>query len=96
MTKAEIINVIAENTGLQKKDVSCVVEAFMETIKDSLLTKNDNVYLRGFGSFIIKHRAAKTARNILAKTTMRIEAHDQPSFKPSKSFIEEMKNATMK
>ncbi len=96
MTKAEIINEIAENTGLQKKDVSCVVEAFMETIKDSLLTKKDNVYLRGFGSFIIKHRAAKIARNILAKTTMRIEAHDQPSFKPSKSFIEEMKNATMK
>ena len=96
MTKADIINVIAENTGLQKKDVSCVVEAFLETIKDSLLSNKENVYLRGFGSFIIKHRAAKTARNILAKTTMKIEAHDQPSFKPAKSFIEEMKNATMK
>lgn len=95
MTKADIINEIAENTGLQKKDVLCVVEAFMETVKNSLLKNKDNVYLRGFGSFIIKHRAAKTARNITAKTTMKIEAHDQPSFKPSKSFIEEMKKATM-
>ena len=63
MTKADIINKIAESTGLQKKDVSVVVESFMENIKDSLLSNKENVYLRGFGSFIIKHRAAKTARN---------------------------------
>ena len=91
MTKAEIINEIANNTGLQKKDVSVVVESLMNTIKDCLLDKKENVYLRGFGSFIIKHRAAKTARNILKNTTMTIEAHNFPSFKPAKSFVEQMK-----
>ncbi len=93
MTKADIINQIADNTGLQRKDVSVVIESFMETVKDSLLENRENVYLRGFGSFIIKHRAAKTARNILKKTTMRIEAHDLPSFKPAKCFVEQMKSA---
>lgn len=92
MTKADIINEIAMTTGVQKRDVAVVVESFMETIKNSLLEKKENVYLRGFGSFVIKHRAAKTARNILKNTTMTIEAHDLPSFKPSKSFIEQMKN----
>lgn len=91
MTKADIINEIAMTTGVQKKDVAVVVESFMETIKNSLLEKKENVYLRGFGSFVIKHRAAKTARNILKNTTMMIEAHDLPSFKPSKSFVEQMK-----
>ena len=92
MTKADIINEIAMATGVQKRDVTVVVESFMETIKNSLLEKKENVYLRGFGSFVIKHRAAKTARNILKNTTMTIEAHNLPSFKPSKSFIEQMKN----
>ena len=92
MTKADIINEIVMTTGLQKRDVAVVVESFMETIKNSLLEKKENVYLRGFGSFVIKHRAAKTARNILKNTTMTIEAHDLPSFKPSKSFVEQMKN----
>ena len=92
MTKADIINEIAMATGVQKRDVTVVVESFMETIKNSLLEKKENVYLRGFGSFVIKYRAAKTARNILKNTTMTIEAHDLPSFKPSKSFIEQMKN----
>ena len=92
MTKADIINEIAMATGVQKRDVTVVVESFMETIKNSLLEKKENVYLRGFGSFVIKHRAAKTARNILKNTTMTIEAHDLPSFKTSKSFIEQMKN----
>ena len=87
MTKADIINEIAEKTGVPKRDV----EGFMDTVKDSLLEKRENVYLRGFGSFIIKHRAAKTARNILKNTTINIEAHDLPSFKPAKSFIEQMK-----
>ena len=95
MTKADIINKIADNTGLQKKDVAVVVESFMESGKDSLWSNKENVYLRGFGSFIVKHRAAKTARNILKKTTMKIGAHDQPSFKPAKCSTEEMKNATM-
>ena len=92
MTKADIINEIAMATGVQKRDVTVVVESFMETIKNSLLEKKENVYLRGFGSFVIKHRAAKTARNILKNTTMTIEAHDLPSFKPSKSYIEQKKN----
>ena len=91
MTKADIINEIAASTGLQKKEVAAVVESFMSKVKESLLYKRENVYLRGFGSFIIKHRAAKTARNIQKNTTITIEAHDLPSFKPAKSFINEMK-----
>ena len=92
MTKSDIINEITLATGVQKKDVTAVVEGFMETIKTSLLEKKENVYLRGFGSFVIKHRAAKTASNILKNTTMTIDAHDLPSFKPAKSFVELMKN----
>ena len=91
MTKADIINEITVATGLQKRDVAVVVESFMETIKKSLLEKHDNVYLRGFGSFIIKHRAAKTARNIKKNTTITIDAHDLPGFKPAKSLAEQMK-----
>ena len=91
MTKADIINEIASTTGIPKKDVGVVVESFMETIKKSLLEERENVYLRGFGSFVIKHRAAKTARNILKNTTIMLEAHDLPSFKPSKAFVEQMK-----
>ena len=91
MTKADIINEISIQTGLQKNEVSAVVESFMSTVKDSLLEKKENVYLRGFGSFIIKHRKAKTARNILKNTTIRIAAYDLPSFKPAKSFVEQMK-----
>jgi len=91
MTKADIINAISLETGLPKKEVAAVVEAFMQNIKSSLLDQKENVYLRGFGSFIIKHRAAKTARNISKNTTITIAAHDLPSFKPAKSFIEDMK-----
>ena len=91
MTKADIINQIMEATGLQKREVTVVVESFMETIKESMLKDKENVYLRGFGSFVIKHRAAKTARNITKNTTITIAAHDLPCFKPAKSFIDEMK-----
>ena len=70
MTKADIINGIASSTGISKKDVSAVVESFMDAIKNSMLEKKENVYLRGFGSFIIKHRAEKTARNISKNTTI--------------------------
>lgn len=91
MTKADIINEITEKTGLQKKEVAVVVESFMETVKRAMLDKKENVYLRGFGSFVIKHRAKKTARNIGQNTAMTIEAHNIPSFKPSKAFAEEMK-----
>ena len=91
MTKADIINEISSNTGISKKDVTAVVEGFMESIKTSLLAEKQNVYLRGFGSFIIKHRAAKTARNISKNTTITIPAHDFPAFKPAKTFIKDMK-----
>ena len=91
MTKADVINKIMEATGLQKREVTVVVESFMETFKESMLKDKENVYLRGFGSFVIKHRAAKTARNITKNTTITIAAHDLPCFKPAKSFIDEMK-----
>ncbi len=91
MTKADIINGITESTGIAKKDVAVVVESFMEAIKSSLLDNKENVYLRGFGSFIVKHRAEKTARNISKNTTISIPAHDFPAFKPAKTFVEEMK-----
>ena len=89
MTKADIINEIALETGVARKDVTVVVESFMDAVKNNLL-KKENVYLRGFGSFIIKHRAAKTARNISKNTTIVIDAHDIPAFKPAKSFMESM------
>ena len=90
MTKAEIVNEVAKATGLEKTTVQTVVEAFMESVKDSL-AKEEPVYLRGFGSFIVKHRAEKTARNISENTTIVIAAHDFPSFKPAKSFVSKMK-----
>ena len=92
MTKSDIISEITANTGVSKKEVTAVVESFMEAVKDSLIERKENVYLRGFGSFIIKHRAAKTARNITKNTTIMIEAHDLPSFKPAKSIVMQMKN----
>ncbi len=91
MTKADIINKIVEDTGLAKKDVDTTIEAFMEEIRQSLSSRKEDVFLRGFGSFIVKHRAQKTARNISKNTTIVIEAHDFPGFKPAKSFIEKMK-----
>ena len=92
MTKAEIVKTIAMQTGVNAKEVSTVVEAFMEEIRTSLANNKETVYLRGFGSFIVKHRAQKTARNISKNTTLVIEAHDLPAFKPCKSFIERMDN----
>ncbi|WP_297242428.1 HU family DNA-binding protein [uncultured Prevotella sp.] len=91
MTKADIIDEIVSSTGVARKDVTMAVEAFMESVKNSLLEKKENVYLRGFGSFIVKHRAEKTARNISKNTTIVIAAHDFPSFKPAKSFVSRMK-----
>ncbi len=91
MTKADIINKIIEDTGIPKKDVAATVEAFMEEIRRSMTVNKENVYLRGFGTFTIKHRAQKTARNISKNTTLLIEAHDFPAFKPAKSFVEKMK-----
>jgi DNA-binding protein HU-beta len=90
MTKADIVNEIAREKGLEKVEVQAVVEAFMESVKGSLIG-GEPVYLRGFGSFIIKHRAQKAARNITRKTTITIPAHDIPAFKPAKSFVAQVK-----
>ena len=91
MTKADIINKIVEDTGLAKKDVAATVEAFMEEIRQSMAVRKETVFLRGFGTFTVKHRAKKTARNISKNTTLVIDAHDFPAFKPAKSFIAKMK-----
>ena len=85
MTKAEIVTEIANKTGIEKKDVLNTIEAFMEAVKESL-TKEENVYVRGFGSFIVKKRAQKTARNISKNTTIIIPEHNIPAFKPAKTF----------
>ena len=92
MTKADIVNDIAKSTGVEKAQVQQIVEAFMESIKDSLIS-NNNVYLRGFGSFIVKERAQKVARNISKNTTITIPAHNIPAFKPSKSFVVKVKDS---
>ena len=91
MTKAEIVSDIAEKTGLEKVEIQAVVEAFMNEVKDSL-AKGENVYLRGFGSFIVKRRAEKTGRNISKNTTIVIPAHNIPAFKPAKTFVEKVKS----
>lgn len=85
MTKAEIVNRISKETGIEKATTLAVVESFMSSVKDSL-ANGEAVYLRGFGSFIIKHRAEKTARNITAKTSVVVPAHDIPAFKPCDDF----------
>ncbi|MBN2485030.1 MAG: integration host factor subunit beta [Bacteroidales bacterium] len=95
MTKADIVNEISKNTGIEKITVQKTVEAFMEVVKDSL-TKEKNVYLRGFGSFIVKKRAKKTARNISKNTTIIIPEHSIPAFKPAKTFIGKVKSNVKK
>ncbi len=90
MTKAEIVNQISESTNIDKLSVLQTVEAFMEVVKDSL-AKGEDVYLRGFGSFIVKQRAEKTARNISKQTSIIIPAHKIPAFKPAKVFVESVK-----
>eukprot|EP00828_Plagiopyla_frontata_P046623 TRINITY_DN8347_c0_g1_i1.p2 TRINITY_DN8347_c0_g1~~TRINITY_DN8347_c0_g1_i1.p2 ORF type:complete len:118 (+),score=13.72 TRINITY_DN8347_c0_g1_i1:76-429(+) len=90
MTKADIVNEVSKNTGIEKVTVQKTVEAMMETVKSSL-EKGNNVYLRGFGSFIVKKRAQKTARNISKQSTIIIPEHYIPSFKPAKNFITQVK-----
>lgn len=90
MTKADIVAKISEKLGMEKGDVQATVENFMEEVKDSLQNGN-NVYLRGFGSFIVKTRAEKTGRNISKNTTIKIPAHNIPAFKPAKVFVEGVK-----
>lgn len=90
MTKAELVNTISNKLGTEKNETQKVIEAFMQEIRTSMYN-GDNVYLRGFGSFIIKTRAAKTGRNISKNTAIEIPAHNIPSFKPSKTFVEKVK-----
>ena len=90
MTKAEIVSEIVQQTGLERVEVLRLVEAFMITIKSSLI-KGENVYLRGFGSFVVKERAQKTGRNISKNTSIIIPAHNIPAFKPAKTFVEDVK-----
>ncbi|MCH6236043.1 HU family DNA-binding protein [Cognataquiflexum rubidum] len=92
MTKAEVITKISEKTGIQKDDVTQTIEAFFKVVKDSM-AEGDNIYVRGFGSFVNKKRAKKIARNISKNTAIVIEEHFVPSFKPSKVFIEKIKNS---
>ncbi len=90
MTKAELVNTISNKLGTEKNETQKVVEAFMQEIRTSMYN-GDNVYLRGFGSFVIKTRAAKTGRNISKNTAIEIPAHNIPAFKPSKTFVEKVK-----
>ena len=85
MTKAEVVNEIAKKTSKKKAEILNTIEAFMETVKEAL-AEEENVYLRGFGSFIVKKRAQKTARNISKNTTIIIPEHNIPAFKPAKTF----------
>lgn len=91
MTKADVVNEIAKETGIDRVQVLATIESFMNVVKTSL-TEKENVYLRGFGSFIVKDRAEKTARNISKNTTIIIPAHSIPAFKPAKTFLEAVKN----
>lgn len=92
MTKADVITKISEKTGIQKDDVTQTVEAFFKVVKDSM-AEGENIYVRGFGSFINKKRAKKIARNISKNTAIVIDEHFVPSFKPSKVFIEKIKGS---
>ena len=86
MTKADIVSNISKNLGIEKIDVQLTVESVMKEIISSL-ENGENVYLRGFGSFIVKKRAEKKGRNIKNNTTIKIPAHNIPAFKPSKFFV---------
>ncbi|NJO01981.1 MAG: integration host factor subunit beta [Bacteroidia bacterium] len=92
MTKAEVISEIAEKTGVSKEDVQNSVEAFFKVIQRAM-ENGENIYMRGFGSFVNKKRARKVARNISKNTAIIIDEHFVPSFKPSKAFIEKVKNS---
>jgi DNA-binding protein HU-beta len=95
MTKTDIINDIAEKTGIEKVAVQASVEAFMKSVRNSMVS-GENVYLRGFGSFIVKRRAEKTGRNISKNTAIIIPAHYIPAFKPAKTFAEKVKKNVKK
>ena len=91
MTKADIVSNISNELGIDRADVQATVEKFMKEVKISL-EKGENVYLRGFGSFIIKTRAEKTGRNISRNVAIKIPAHNIPAFKPAKIFVQVIKS----
>ncbi len=91
MRKVDLINNIAEKTGIPKVDVLVTIETFFKEIKDTMIS-GENIYIRGFGTFLVKKRAAKLGRNIKKNTTIEIPAHFTPAFKPSKDFVAELKN----
>lgn len=91
MTKADIVNKISDQLGIDRSDVQATVESLMKEIKSSL-ESGENVYLRGFGSFIIKTRAEKTGRNISKNVAVNIPAHNIPAFKPAKVFTNGVKS----
>lgn len=92
MTKADVISTIAEKTGIDKADVTTTVETLFAVVKDSM-AEGENIYVRGFGSFVNKRRAKKIARNISQNTAIVIDEHYVPSFKPSKVFVEQVKGS---
>ena len=95
MTKADLVNEIAISTGYDKRTITVIVESFIDELKDSL-TKGENVYLRGFGSFILKKRAAKVARNIRAKESVNVPEHSIPAFKAGAELKEAVRNVKAK
>ena len=92
MTKAEVVQQIAEKTGIDKADVYTTVEAFFSVVKNSM-ADGENIYVRGFGSFVNKKRAKKIGRNISKNTAIIIDEHYVPSFKPSKVFVDKIKKS---
>ena len=94
MTKAEIANEISKSTGIEKTAVISVIERFMTVVKDSMSEGND-VFLRGFGSFVVKTRKEKTARNISKNTAIKIPEHKVPTFKPSKVFLDDVREGSV-
>ena len=95
MTKADLVADISEKTGVEKVAVQATVESFMQSIIDTM-ENGENVYLRGFGSFIVKHRAEKTGRNISKNTTLIIPEHYVPTFRPAKTFVDGVKSEVKK
>ena len=92
MTKAEVISEISEKTGVDKADVAATMEAYFKVVKNALI-EGENVFFRGFGSFVVKKRAQKVARIISKNKSIVIPAHNIPSFKPAKTFTEKVKNS---
>ncbi len=90
MKKADLINNIAEQTGVPKVDVLVSLESFFSNVKQTL-AEGENIYIRGFGSFVTKKRAAKVGRNIKKNTSVYIPEHFIPAFKPAKEFVDEVK-----